>query len=60
MNENNNTYFAVLSRIADALEAQGGYRSALEGQVFDVATPDGLATAVTAIARALGAEVNHA
>lgn len=55
-----NSYFEVLTRIALAMEAQGGFREGLKGQRFDFATDDGVRAAVVAIARLLGAEVTNA
>lgn len=55
-----NSYFAQFDRIAAALEALGGYRDALGGQVFDFATDDGVRAATAALCRALGAEVRNA
>ena len=52
-----NSYFGVLNRIADALEAQAGFRECLAGQVFDFSTDDGVRAATAALCRALGAEV---
>lgn len=52
-----NTYNEELARIAEALEAQGGFREGLKGQRFDFATDDGVRSAVAAVARVLGAEV---
>ena len=34
----NNSYFAQLNRIAEALENLGAFRNALAGQTFDFAT----------------------
>lgn len=55
-----NSYFAAFDRIAAALEALGGFRDALKGQVFDFATDDGVRAAVAAVCRAMGAEVRNA
>lgn len=52
-----NNYYEILGRIAEALEAQGGFREGLKGQRFDLSTDDGVRAAVAAVARALGAEV---
>jgi len=52
-----NSYFAAFDRIAAALEALGGFQSALRGQVFDFSTDDGVRAATAALCRALGAEV---
>ncbi len=56
----NNSYFAQLNRIADALENLGAFQSALKGQVFDFATDDGTRAALAAVCRALGGEVRNA
>ena len=56
----NNSYFAAFDRIAAALENLGAFQNALKGQVFDIATDDGVRAAVTAVCRALGAEVRNA
>ena len=55
-----NSYTEVFNRIAAALEAQGGFREGLKGQVFDFATDDGVRAATAAIARLLGGEVRNA
>lgn len=55
-----NTYTAQFERMATALEAQGGFRDALKGQVFDFSTDDGVRAATAAVCRALGAEVDNA
>ena len=59
-NEQANSYFGQLNRIAEAMERQNGFRDALKGQVFDFATDDGIRDAVAAVARTLGAEVANA
>ena len=58
-NEQANSYFGQLNRIAEAMERQNGFRDALKG-VFDFATDDGIRDAVAAVARTLGAEVANA
>ncbi len=60
MPSENNSYFGHLSRIAEALENLGAFQNALRGQVFDLATDDGVRAAVAAVCRALGAEVRNA
>lgn len=55
-----NSYFEVLTRIAFALEAQGGFREGLKGLRFDFATDDGVRAATAAVARLLGAEAVNA
>ena len=50
----NNSYFAQLNRIAEALENLGAFRNALAGQTFDFATDDGTRAALAAVCRALG------
>jgi len=55
-----NSYFSQLDRIAEALESLGGFRAALDGQVFDFSTDDGVRAAAAAVCRALGAEVRNA
>ena len=47
-----NSYFAQLNRIAEALENLGAFRSALAGQSFDFATDDGTRAALAAVCRA--------
>lgn len=59
-NDQPNSYFGQLNRIAKALEEQNGFRVALKGQTFDFSTDDGVRTAVAVVARTLGAEVNNA
>ena len=55
-----NSYYDVFNRMASAMEAQGGFRDGLKGQMFDFATDDGVRAATAAIARLLGAEVVNA
>ena len=55
-----NSYHEVFRRMAEALEAQGGFREALMGQSFDFRTDDGVRACVAALARSLGAEVTNA
>lgn len=60
MAESNNSYFEQLTRIAEALERQNGFRDALRNRHFDFSTDDGMRAAVAAVCEALGAEVANA